>query len=85
MRKTSSTLIVVVLALLSVGIVILASTSSVRGASNYGDAYFFVRRQLMWLAIAFVVGFFASRFDYHNWKRYVVPLSCLALFALVLV
>ena len=38
MRKTSSTLIAITLALLSLGIVMLASTSSVRGVAVFSDA-----------------------------------------------
>lgn len=85
MRKISSTLLLVVLALLSVGIVILASTSSVQGEANYGDAYYFLRRQLVWFVAALVAGFFAARLDYHNWKKHAVPLCSLSIILLILV
>ncbi|MBL7077307.1 MAG: FtsW/RodA/SpoVE family cell cycle protein, partial [Kiritimatiellae bacterium] len=69
MHKAASTLTAIVLALLSIGIVMLASTSSVRGAATFDDASYFLKRQLIWLALAAVVGIFMARFDYHWWQR----------------
>lgn len=74
MRKTSSTLIGIVLALLSIGIVMLASTSNVRGVASFDDPYHFLKRQLVWLLISAAVGLGVVRFDYHWWQRLAVPL-----------
>lgn len=87
MRKTSSTLIVIVVALLSLGIVMLASTSSVRGSATFHDAHYFLKRQLVWLAVAVVAGWCVLRVDYHVWQRWVLPLvlTAIVLLAIVLV
>ena len=69
MRRTASTLSAFVLALLSIGIVMLASTSSVRGAASFDDAGYFLKRQLAWLVIAFAAGVGTACFDYHWWQR----------------
>jgi len=85
MRKTSSTLVAIVLILLSLGIVILASTSSVKGSSDYDDPQYFLKRQLLWLAVALAVGLAVSRFDYHWWQRLAVPLAVVSVILLLLV
>ncbi|NQU40084.1 MAG: putative lipid II flippase FtsW [Lentisphaerae bacterium] len=69
MQKAASTLIAIVLALLSLGIVMLASTSTVRGAASFDDAGYFFKRQLIWLALAFIAGVVTAHFDYHWWQR----------------
>ena len=74
MRKTSSTLIGIVLALLSIGIVMLASTSNVRGSASFDDPYHFLKRQLVWLLISVAVGYGVVRFDYHWWQKLSAPL-----------
>lgn len=87
MHKAASTLTAIVLALLSIGIVMLASTSSVRGAASFNDAGYFLKRQLVWLGLAAAVGFCMARFDYHWWQRrtVVVATGVLALVILVAV
>lgn len=83
MRKTLATLSLTVVTLLGLGIVLLATASTVRAQGLYADPHFFVKRQLMWMAVAALVAFGAYRFDYHYWKKY--PLLPLVLFACVIV
>ncbi len=86
MRKTPSILVGIVLVLLALGIVILASASSVKGDSaRYRDAQYFLKRQLLWLAVALAAGFAAFRIDYRYWQRYWVPIGLLALLLLAAV
>jgi cell division protein FtsW len=73
-RRVSRTLKAAVVLLLMIGIVMLASTSSVRGATNYSDPYFFLKRQVVWLLISLMVFLALSRFDYHWWRRKAVLL-----------
>lgn len=83
MPSTSRTLIAIVMALLALGVVMLASTSSVKGSATYDDPHFFLKRQLLWVAVAAVVSFFVARFDYHWWQRGSVS-TCLYLGSIVL-
>jgi len=85
MRKTSSTMAVIVLALLSIGIVMLASTSTVKGAASFGDPHYFLKRQLIWLFISLVAAVVFVRFDYHWWQKAAIPLAAFAVMLLVLV
>lgn len=69
MRRTAATLLICVLALVSIGLVMLAGVSTIRAQSLGGDPYYFIRRQLQWLVLAVPVLLLASRFDYHWLQR----------------
>jgi len=87
MRRTSRTLVASVLALLAIGIVMLASTSSVRASATFEDPYYFLKRQLVWLAISLGAGALLIRFDYHWLQRlaWLIGAAAVVLLALVLV
>jgi cell division protein FtsW len=85
MRKTSSALIGLVVVLLSLGIVILASTSSVRGSATFGNPQYFLNKQLGWLVVALLAGLACARFDYHYWKRLAPALGILSVLLLIAV
>ncbi|MFZ4394967.1 MAG: FtsW/RodA/SpoVE family cell cycle protein [Kiritimatiellia bacterium] len=69
MRKIIVALITCVAALAGIGLIFVASASSVRAAQTYGDSHFFLKRQLVWMAFAVLLGFLATRFDYHRWVK----------------
>jgi len=83
MRKTLATLSLTVVTLLGLGIVLLATASTVRAQGLYADPHFFFKRQLMWLALSVGVAYVISKFDYHWWKQY--PLLTSFFFGLVVV
>jgi len=60
---------------------ILASASS----AKYDDASYFVRRQLIWLALSFMAAAVAARFDYRHYQKLVIPLAAGSVILLVLV
>jgi len=68
-------LLLIVVALVTVGILMLASTSSARGAATYSDPQYFLKRQLVWLFIAGCMGYLLARFDYHLWRERPVLLA----------
>jgi cell division protein FtsW len=64
----------------------LASTSGIQAEETYGDAYIFVKRQVLWLILALVAGFFTARvIDYHHLRSFVLPLAGATLVLLALV
>jgi cell division protein FtsW len=70
MRKVIVALVTCVAALAGIGLIFVASASSVRAANNFGDSHFFLIRQLIWMVLAVAMGFAAARFDYHLWFRH---------------
>lgn len=68
-----------------VGLVMVFSASSVASLSVYGSAWVVFGRQLAWMALAVAAFAVASRFDYHRWQRWSVPLLVISLVLLALV
>ncbi len=85
MRNIVNALIVVALLLVSLGIVALSTTSSVRAEQNFNDPHHYVKLQLIWVSVALVGGIILSRLDYHLWQRAIPALVLMALVLLVLV
>ena len=55
MNKAAITLLVVTLILVTVGVVMLFSTSSLQARDKYGDANYLLKRQLVWMALGGVL------------------------------
>ena len=70
MRKVIVALITCVAALAGMGLIFVASSSTVRGTNVYGDPQYFLIRQGIWMTVALLLGLAAARFDYHWWLRY---------------
>ncbi len=84
MTKAASALVAIVIVLVTLGIVMLASTSSIRGDRHHEDPNYFLKRQLVWLLIAAVAGAVAAfAIDYHWWRHRAVTIS-LGVFSLFL-
>lgn len=81
MRRTISLFIAIVLILVTLGVLILASASS----AKYDDATYFVKRQLIWLALAFFAAAVAARFDYRFYQKLAIPAAVISVCLLVLV
>lgn len=82
---TPSLLVGIVLALLALGIVMLASASSVRGDTYLNDPQYFLKRQLVWLAFAVIAGTISVFMDYHFWRKYALWIGGISLFFLAVV
>lgn len=71
--------------LLTIGLIMVLSASSVRSFLTYDDSYAVVKRQLMWVAIGLPCAWVASRLPIRHIRRLAYPgfLFALALLALV--
>ncbi|WP_183100777.1 putative lipid II flippase FtsW [Nocardioides pelophilus] len=56
--------------LLTIGLLMVLSSSSVEAYEKYGDSYAIVKRQLLWVAIGVPLAFVASRVS-HKWVRHL--------------
>src|SRR5947209_5548568 len=85
-RPGGYVLLVATVAVLNiVGMVMILSASSVQSLANYGSAWYFFERQLMWTVLGVIAFAVVSRIDYHRWQRSMVPLLLLAGFLLTIV
>jgi cell division protein FtsW len=82
-RKSACILFLAVLGVLVIGIVMLFSTSAF-ARDSHGDAYFFLKRQALWLSLGLVICFAVTLIDYHFWQRTWWLWLALALLALAL-
>jgi cell division protein FtsW len=67
------------------GVVMVYSASAVLAGNRFHDWTYFLKRQVTWLAVGFVVLHLASRLDYMVWERWSVPILGLSLILLLAV
>jgi cell division protein FtsW len=75
----------VVVALLSIGVVMVYSASAIIAADRFHDPFHFLKRQLLWAGLGLGALWVATLVDYRRLERLVVPLLILSLALLVLV
>ncbi|MDR7439627.1 MAG: putative lipid II flippase FtsW, partial [Armatimonadota bacterium] len=78
-------LFVAVAALCLGGLVVIYSASSVAALEAYGDAAYFLKRQLAWTGLGGVGLAAASRIHYRTWRRLVPGLLLVAVASLLVV
>ena len=66
-------LVLTVVTLAIYGLIMLYSASYDFSFNQYGSSSYMFIRQVRWLALGAVLAFGLSLFDYHHWRRVVVP------------
>jgi len=64
--------LILMLALLSIGTIMIFSTSSVIGLATYNNSYFFIKRHLAYLVIGFIVFLIGFKIDATIYKKFNV-------------
>lgn len=85
MKKVAAILLLMMLILLTVGSIMLFSTSAVHAKERYGDAYFLLKRQLAWMALGGVACAVVAAVPYPRWRPYAPALLAGAAVLLLLV
>src|SRR5262249_55979265 len=75
----------VVVALCSIGVVMVYSASAIIAADRFHDPLFFLKKQFFWAVLGFGCLWAAMRVDYRRFERLVVPLLAVSFILLVLV
>jgi cell division protein FtsW len=83
--KIDPWLLMIVLALLCIGIVMVYSASSFIAARYYGDASYFLQRELIWVVLGVVAMVMTMRVDYRHWRRLSLVGMVIILLLLVIV
>lgn len=85
--KLDITFLSFVLILLTIGLVMLYSSSYAFSYNQYGSSYKFISRQAMFAAVGVAVMLAVSRIDYHFWRRFawILYAASTAMLALLLV
>lgn len=80
-------MMVSILGLLAIGIVMVYSAGSVLAFHDYGDSFYFVKRQLLFAVLGLAAMFFMMNFDYRLLRKYakIGLLLCFVLLIAVLI
>src|SRR5258708_7897805 len=72
-------LLLVVVLLVVFGLIAVYDSSVVQAFKDFGDKYYYIKQQLIWVVLGFIaLGFFA-KFDYHYLKVFALPFFIFAL------
>lgn len=74
-----------VAALVGIGLVMVFSASSATAYAEHGDIAYYLKRQLIWLAVGLIGAFALYRLEYHRLKKMAPTILVVAIAALVLV
>lgn len=74
-----------VLALLFIGVVMVYSASAVSAYVNFHDSYYFLKRQLIWVALGLTAMVMTMSIHYQAWRKMAMPLLAVMLLLLVMV
>jgi cell division protein FtsW len=91
MAKTRSVpdvwMIAATLGILGIGIVMVYSASAVAAFHDYGDPYYYVKRQLLFAVLGVVSMFVMMNVEYTFWRKWAVPalLICFGMLVIVLI
>lgn len=75
----------VVLLMLVIGCLNIFSSSFIMADTHYDTPYFFLKRHGMNLAISLLALFLGAKVDYHQWRKFIVPMFAGTVVLLILV
>ena len=78
-------LYVAVTLLAVVGTIFIYSASNYSASATYGDAFYFVKKQLIGIALGVVAMTLTSIFDYNKLKKFTLPVAIVSFVLLILV
>lgn len=84
-RNIRINLFTAVASLISIGVVMIYSSSSIYAWEKYKDSLFFLKRHTVFLAIGILLTFLVMSIDYRKLKRFARPLLIFSLLMLILV
>ena len=78
-------IIFIVITLLTIGLIMILSASSIRAYNLYGDSYYLFKHQLVWTIIGLISLFIFMNIDYHIYKKYAKLILIVTIIGLILV
>lgn len=85
-KQPDKTLLFAVLALLTFGLVMIASAGVIYSQTRFGDGYYFFKHQLFFGAMpGFLALYVFQKIDYHVWKKFAVLFFLVSIILLLFV
>lgn len=78
-------LLMTIITLIVFGLIMMYSASWDYSRTYYNSPTYMFQRQLIWLGIGLGIAYLFSRFDYHHWRKLIVPAMGLTIILLVAV
>jgi len=78
-RSLDVILLAAILALLTIGTIEIFAATSLAAAERYHDSTYFLKRQIVWLAVGGLALWVGALFDYRRLRRWTYPLLLLAI------
>ncbi len=74
-----------IIMLLTIGIIMVFSSSFVSAQTTYGDGFYFLKRQLLWALLGIFGMIAVMRLDYQVYKKWATPIFLVAILLLIIV
>jgi cell division protein FtsW len=84
-RSLDLPLLVVIIALIIFGLVMMFSSSWDYSLLEYGSPMYMFEHQVMWLGVGLTAAVLLSLFDYHHWRKFIIPAMGLTILLLAAV
>jgi len=84
-RRIDFVLLITTFALVGIGIVMVYSTSAIIAGDRFGDPYYFLRRQVLYAGVGFVLTILLMFFPYEILKRLAYPIFISSILLLIAV
>ena len=78
-------MLVIILVLIGYGLIMAFSASYAYALVRTGDSYYFIKRQLVAVALGFIAMIFLIRMDYRTITKFVIPGMLVAVLLLAVV
>ncbi len=78
-------LLIAVMTLVGFGLIMIYSSSAIMALKNYGDSFYFLKKQILWTVISVTAMLLISRIDIDRWKGLHFPLALISYILLLLV
>lgn len=84
-KRIDYPLVIILASLLLIGLMMVYSSSFDLGYRAFGQPSYFFVRQIIWALLGTAVLIAMTSIEYHNWRRFSIPLMAGTLFLLILV
>ncbi|SHI80844.1 cell division-specific peptidoglycan biosynthesis regulator FtsW [Malonomonas rubra DSM 5091] len=83
-RDVDTTVLLLAVTLTCIGVVMVYSSSAIMAAERFNDGFYFLKRQLVYTIVGFLLMAIATYFNYQNWRKLSVITLIGSIFLLAL-
>lgn len=84
-QQMDFSLLMLTIVLVIFGLLMVYDSSVVQGLKDFKDSYYYIRLQLIWMAIGIFTMFFFARFNYRRFRIFAFPLLAFSVILLLAV